>query len=216
MAMAANDHELFNRLAVARARFGRFLHTWRTVNNWSSHTTGEWASLRPDLLPFKITSPTWVSFENDQKTSPYPETFIALELLNRAVADEDYAGVTKRVLLDRLLGSRPVRHEDGSLWTAADFFECFLGGLESPAEFAAPRFNAAAAGAEWRRAFAAAAADRAVPGGATGALVALSLAARLNPEQVGAASAVASGGAMPDELTSEALGAALRIWSATV
>ena len=213
-AMAANDHELFNRLAVARARFGRFLRTWRAVNNWSSHTTAEWATLRPDLLPFKITSPTWVTFENDQKPSPYPETFIALELLNRAVAAEDYSGVTKRALLDRLQGSRPVRHDDGELWTAADFFECFLGGLEPPAEFAVPRFDGAAAGAAWREAFAAATRARATTGGAMGALLAMARATGLGQELAGAAAEVAHGAPMPDEVTAAALGAALTDWSA--
>lgn len=141
------------RQKVARLRFGQMLRRWRAQNGWSGKTPGAWHRARPDLLPLQVASATWTNFETGKAMAPNPDTFIALELLNRAIAEGDTGGVQDRVLADRVANARPITREDGAPWKASDFFNAFIGAIDPPENLRAPKFDPEKRGEELRAAF---------------------------------------------------------------
>lgn len=141
------------RQEAARLRFGQMLRRWRALNGWSGKTPGAWHRARPDLLPLQVASATWTNFETGKAVAPNPDTFIALELLNRAIKAQDTNGVTDRALVDRIAGAEPITREDGEPWAASDFFNAFIGAIDPPAHLMPPEFDPEKRGDELRAAF---------------------------------------------------------------
>lgn len=171
--MAANPNPdittLEQRLQGARHGFGRMLFRWRSRYGWSGKTPGLWAKAAPNVLPFQVSSATWTSFETDKSRAPAPETFIALELMNRALSTGDVGVIKDQRLRERVKSAEAIRHEDGELWLAGDFFDCFIGVLPPPPALAPQLHDPAAAAEDFRQAFARATAAAGL-GPATGIL----------------------------------------------
>ena len=66
---------------------------------------------------------------------PKTNFFLALGRFNAAVQENAFAGVTDKKARERLKDSQPMCHDDGQLYTAADFFAVFVGLLEIPARY---------------------------------------------------------------------------------
>ena len=75
----------------------------------------------------------WGNLENGKVQQPQPSTFIQLGVLNECLALEDRGPIKDRTLRDRVQRAQPVRHPDGRLWGAEDWFACYIGKLEGPA-----------------------------------------------------------------------------------
>jgi hypothetical protein len=62
--------------------------------------------------------------------TPKPKLFAALAQLNRLVADQAWAtpGVITPALRATLQQALPLLRPDGTPWSAADFFDAFIGG----------------------------------------------------------------------------------------
>lgn len=141
------------RLDAARHQFGQMLYRWRKRAGWSGKTPGIWAAEAPDVLPFKVSSATWTGFESGKAKAPAPETFIALELMNRALDSGQVGRGLDPVTRERVAAQKPIRHEDGDLWKAGDFFDCFIGALPAPSDLRPLEYDAEADAARFVRHF---------------------------------------------------------------
>lgn len=212
MAAPTIAHDLEARLATSRRGFGRMLHRWRSRYGWSSKTAGLWAKASPEVLPFQVSSATWTSFENDKSRAPAPETFIALELMNAAMASGRVGLIRDTVLRERVKSAEPIRHSNGDPWVAGDFFRCYVGELPVPAELDAPSYDCQAAADQFRRELTDAAQEAQV-GVLAAALAVARTAARLTPRQEQALDAVVgTASPFPDADTADTCLAALALW----
>ena len=114
---------------------GPIVKAWFARNEWPQSvseglarskgwTCGPWASQ--------------VSICMSGRLTPKPNFFRGLGQFNAAVAERDFVGVTDRRLMDRLKNGQPLCHEDGTPWTAQDFFACYIGNLQAPEELRGP------------------------------------------------------------------------------
>jgi len=114
---------------------GPIVKAWFARNEWPQSvseglarskgwTCGPWASQ--------------VSICMSGRLTPKPNFFRGLGQFNAAVAERDFIGVTDRRLMDRLKRGEPLCHDDGTPWTAADFFAAYVGLLEPPADLLTP------------------------------------------------------------------------------
>jgi hypothetical protein len=119
-----------------RNEFGDMLLLWRQSNGWSGQTLEDWAKACPELLPIKVLNSVITGPELKRNTRTAPNTFQALGLANETLAKEFRGTIRDRTLHDRVYNAEPIRHEDdGTPWTAADFFAAFVGELEIPAKY---------------------------------------------------------------------------------
>lgn len=119
--------------------FGDMLLLWRQSNGWSGQTLEDWAKACPDVLPIKVLNSVITGLELKRNRRTAPATFQALGLANETLAKEFRGVIRDRTLHDRIYNAEPIRHEDdGSPWTAADFFAAFVGELEIPAKYRMP------------------------------------------------------------------------------
>jgi hypothetical protein len=127
---------LQHKLDAARVQFGKFLRNWRRSNDWSVTTAQDWAKACPALIPWplRVAGGQWGNLENGKVHQPQPSTFIQLGVLNECLALEDRGPIKDRTLRDRVQRAQPVRHSDGRLWGAEDWFACYIGKLEGPPE----------------------------------------------------------------------------------
>lgn len=125
---------LQHKLDAARVQFGKFLRNWRRSNDWSVTTAQDWAKACPALIPWplRVAGGQWGNLENGKVHQPQPSTFIQLGVLNECLALEDRGPIKDRTLRDRVQRAQPVRHPDGRLWGAEDWFACYIGKLEGP------------------------------------------------------------------------------------
>jgi hypothetical protein len=65
---------------------------------------------------------------------PQPSTFIQLGVLNECLAQEERGTIKDRLLRDRVQRAKPVLHDNGRAWGAEDWFACYIGKLEGPAD----------------------------------------------------------------------------------
>ena len=127
---------LQDKLDAARVQFGKFLRNWRKSNDWSVTTAQDWAKACPGLIPWplRVAGGQWGNLENSKVLQPQPSTFIQLGVLNECLAQEERGTIKDRLLRDRVQRARPVLHNDGRPWGAEDWFACYIGKLEGPAE----------------------------------------------------------------------------------
>jgi hypothetical protein len=140
-------------LDEARVQFGKMLLRWRNRYGWSGKTCSIWAKACPDVLPWGVSSATWTGFELGRAHAPAPETFLAFEAMNLALASGNHGPITDRTLKDRIASAKPFVDDQGQPWRAGDFFDCFIGELSPPGEFADPGFDGTAIAAELRARF---------------------------------------------------------------
>lgn len=116
--------------------FGDMLLLWRQSNGWSGQTLEDWARACPELLPIRVLNSVVTGLELKRNKRTAPATFQALGLANETLAQEFRGTIRDRTLHDRIYNGEPIRHEDdGTPWTATDFFAAFIGELEIPAKF---------------------------------------------------------------------------------
>ena len=127
---------LQHKLDAARVQFGKFLRNWRRSNEWSVTTAQDWAKAAPALIPWplRVAGGQWGNLENGKVLQPQPSTFIQLGVLNECLALEDRGVIKERLLRERVQRAQPVRHPDGRVWGAEDWFACYIGKLEGPPE----------------------------------------------------------------------------------
>lgn len=119
--------------------FGDMLLLWRQSNGWSGQTLEDWAKACPEVLPIKVLNSVITGLELKRNRRTAPATFQALGLANETLAKEFRGVIRDRTLHDRIYNAKPICHEDdGSPWTAADFFAAFVGELAIPAKYKMP------------------------------------------------------------------------------
>lgn len=112
--------------------FGFVIKAWFAKNEWpqvvaeqvaraKGSKIGPWASQMSNCMQGKL--------------SPKPDFFVAMGWFNNVILTRDFQGITDRRLMDRLLGSEALTHEDGQPFTASDFFSLFIGELKIPSQF---------------------------------------------------------------------------------
>ena len=115
--------------------FGETIKTWFAKNDWpqivaeqvaraKGSKIGPWASQMSNCMQGKLT--------------PKPSFFVALGWFNEVVTTREFSGITDRRLMDRLLSSQPLTHDDGTPYTATDFFALYIGAIEPPKDFSTP------------------------------------------------------------------------------
>lgn len=144
------------RWASARESFARMLINWRRINGWSGQTAEDWATACPDILPVKLYNSVWTGLEKARNEKTNPQTFLALGLLNLAIAERNYGKISDRRLSERVKAAVPITDDDGSAWGPTEFFAAFMGEISIPERFLKREFSAAEAkelSAKWRAAF---------------------------------------------------------------
>lgn len=128
--------DLHAQLAQAREIFGRFLRNWRKANGWVITTPQDWAKACPELIPpgLRVSSGQWANLENAQIKQAQPSTFLQLAALNQALASKQRGRISDGQLKERVAAAKPVLREDGSPWGPEDWFACYIGNLQGPAE----------------------------------------------------------------------------------
>ena len=124
--------------------FSRLLKRWFSLNGWPQSITEAWArSTDCEIGPWASQISKAMSCQLDPKTN----FFLALGRFNTAVQQDAFVGVTDKKARDRLKDSQAMCHDDGRLYTAADFFAVFVGLLEIPTRY--QQEEAAADSQDW-------------------------------------------------------------------
>jgi hypothetical protein len=128
--------DLHRQLGQAREIFGRFLRNWRKANGWVITTPQDWARACPEIIPpgLRVSSGQWANLENAQIKQAQPSTFLQLAALNQALASKQRGRISDALLKERVASGQPVCRPDGSPWGPEDWFACYIGNLEGPAE----------------------------------------------------------------------------------
>lgn len=128
--------DLHRQLGQARETFGRFLRNWRKANGWVITTPQDWARACPEIIPpgLRVSSGQWANLENAQIKQAQPSTFLQLAALNQALASKQRGRISDSLLKERVASGQPVCHPDGTPWGPEDWFACYIGNLEGPAE----------------------------------------------------------------------------------
>ena len=128
--------DLHRQLSQARETFGRFLRNWRKANGWVITTPQDWARACPDIIPpgLRVSSGQWANLENAQIKQAQPSTFLQLAALNQALASKQRGRISDALLKERVASGQPVCRPDGTPWGPEDWFACYIGNLEGPAE----------------------------------------------------------------------------------
>ena len=128
MADISTDH------LAHREALGKAYTIWMRRNGFSQQTSHDWASATGSNGPHN----SQTSLFQRGRLDPKPLFFVAMGRWNKAIADQDFAGITKRSLLDRLKGSVPFMTHDDRVATALDFFALFIGEQPIAEQYAAP------------------------------------------------------------------------------
>lgn len=115
-----------------RIAFGRMLKSWRIQMGWTQYTAWNW-SLAADFET--ISYGNLSILEQGTAGELRHKAFLQLEELNRRIAERDFNGVTDRRLRDRLETSFPLRYDGGPIWSAVEFWACYVGRRAIPQRF---------------------------------------------------------------------------------
>lgn len=115
-------------LDESRLAFGINLSRWRRLNGWTQETAESWARAAGFAVFFNS---QWSRMERGDIDRPGPSLFRALGILNHKVAAQDWGKGLTAAMRERLEGSKPVAEGD-HIWTASDFYSCFIGEKEWP------------------------------------------------------------------------------------
>lgn len=113
----------------ARDRFGMTLTRWAERAGWSHDMPLRWGKAAG--FP-AVADSTFNRMQRGKIAQPYPVTFIQFGIMNDRLARKDYGLAADDPLLRRIARQRPIEHEDGRIWSAADFFAHYIGELEAP------------------------------------------------------------------------------------
>jgi hypothetical protein len=119
----------------ARESFAQMLRNWRHVNGWSGQTAEDWAAACPDVLPVKLYNSVITGLEKARNEKTNPQTFLALGLLNLAIAERNWGTIRDRRLADRVKAAEPITDEAGAAWGPTEFFAAFMGEIPIPQRF---------------------------------------------------------------------------------
>jgi hypothetical protein len=129
-----------SRQEEAALEFGAMLRRWRKANGWTQYTAKRWA----DEAGHPSGSHSGLSeLERGLTRHPRSAVFLSLAEMNQRIADQDFAGVRTRELLDQLKGSRAIASDDGTTWGPAEFWSCHCGLINPPSWLAPPALNPA-------------------------------------------------------------------------
>ncbi len=106
-----------------RIHFGNVLHEWFERNNWAQDVPQKLA--KANGWPGPWGSQISPAFRGT--LDPKPQFFVALGAFNLHIAQQHFPNITSRRTLDQLKGSEPLRHDNGDIYTATDFFALFIG-----------------------------------------------------------------------------------------
>ena len=154
------------RWGKAREDFAKMLLNWRRINGWAGQTAEDWATACPDVLPVKIYNSVWTGLEKARNEKTNPQTFLALGLLNLAIAEQRWGKIRDRRLSERVKGAVPITDEAGTPWGPTEFFAAFMGEISIPERFLRQEFTASEAkdlSAQWRAEFQAEMVRRGLP-----------------------------------------------------
>ncbi len=128
--------DLHRQLGQAREIFGQFLRNWRKANGWVITTPQDWAKACPEIISpgLRVSSGQWANLENAQIKQAQPSTFLQLAALNQALGSKQRGRISDALLKERVHSAKPVLREDGSPWGPEDWFACYIGNLQGPAE----------------------------------------------------------------------------------
>jgi hypothetical protein len=128
--------DLHRQLAAARETFGHFLRNWRKANGWVITTPQDWARACPEIIPpgLRVSSGQWANLENAQIKQAQPSTFLQLAALNQGLASQQRGRISDDLLKERVASGQPICRPDGTPWGPEDWFACYIGNLEGPAE----------------------------------------------------------------------------------
>lgn len=128
--------DLHRQLGQARETFGRFLRNWRKANGWVITTPQDWARACPEIIPpgLRVSSGQWANLENALIKQAQPSTFLQLAALNQALASSNRGRISDGLLKERVASGQPICRSDGTPWGPEDWFACYIGNLEGPAE----------------------------------------------------------------------------------
>jgi hypothetical protein len=128
--------DLHRQLGQARETFGRFLRNWRKANGWVITTPQDWARACPEIIPpgLRVSSGQWANLENAQIKQAQPSTFLQLAALNQALASKQRGRISDALLKERVASGQPICRPDGTPWGPEDWFACYIGNLQGPAE----------------------------------------------------------------------------------
>lgn len=117
-----------------RIAFGILVRQWFKRNSWPQDVPHR-------LAKFTGASGPWnsqMSQVMQGKLDPKPAFFVAFGAFNRAVAEQDFRGVTDRRLLDQLKDATPLCDDSGQAYDAPGIFALFTGLAPAPESYAAP------------------------------------------------------------------------------
>jgi hypothetical protein len=128
--------DLHRQLGQAREIFGRFLRNWRKANGWVITTPQDWARACPEIIPpgLRVSSGQWANLENAQIKQAQPSTFLQLAALNQALVQQKRGSISDGLLKERVASGKPICRPDGTPWGPEDWFACYIGNLQGPAE----------------------------------------------------------------------------------
>ena len=108
--------------------FKQALLGWQHLNRWSQQDPHEFAKAAGSPGPHNSQWSRAVRGLLDPKAG----FFLGLEIFNLALASGEIPGTIPTTNRERLVGSQPLRTDDGRILTAADFFALYVGQLPCP------------------------------------------------------------------------------------
>ncbi|MCP9819832.1 hypothetical protein KBZ18_10040 [Synechococcus sp. Cruz-9H2] len=109
--------------------FGRTLTLWLSLGGWTHDTPLRWGKAAGFS---SVADSTFNRLQRGKILQPYPITFLQLGEMNARLARADYGSIDDQALKERVAKQQPITHEDGTPWSATDFFSHFIGELDPP------------------------------------------------------------------------------------
>ena len=111
---------------------GPVLKEWFRRNSWTQIVAEKVAKAKEsEIGPWA----SQISNTMAGKIQPKPSFFVALGWFNDVIMTRDFREVTDRRIMDMLISSEALCHDDGQPFTATDFFSLYLGELDPPEDY---------------------------------------------------------------------------------